>query len=246
MEAAIIDRGRGPEIAGTRITVYTILDYLELGWHRDRIAIHFRLSSDQVQAAIDYVEANKEVMTDYQSILERCANARNPPEIEAKAKESRKKLLAFRRQLKKAKERGESLPVISAKNGWDTSGMIIPRGNGPVVAGTRITVYTILDYLELGWHRDRIAVELRLSSIQVQAAIDYIAANQDKVMSAYQRILDRSAKAANPPPIEALRQEGHQMLLAFRRQSRQKKRLEAANARPVARSRRRRTLRDSV
>jgi uncharacterized protein (DUF433 family) len=27
LEAKIINRGRGPEIAGTRITVYDILDY---------------------------------------------------------------------------------------------------------------------------------------------------------------------------------------------------------------------------
>src|SRR5207253_521809 len=31
MKAEIIDRGRGPEIAGTRITVYTILEYAD--WH---------------------------------------------------------------------------------------------------------------------------------------------------------------------------------------------------------------------
>jgi hypothetical protein len=30
---SIIDRGRGPEIAGTRITVYDILDYTTIGWH---------------------------------------------------------------------------------------------------------------------------------------------------------------------------------------------------------------------
>ena len=29
MDLAIIDRGRGPEIAGTRVTVYHIVHYLE-------------------------------------------------------------------------------------------------------------------------------------------------------------------------------------------------------------------------
>ncbi len=39
MEATkIIDRGRGPEIEGTRITVYDIWDYAKLDWHRDAIA----------------------------------------------------------------------------------------------------------------------------------------------------------------------------------------------------------------
>ena len=49
-EAKIIDRGRGPEIAGTRITVYDVLDYHELGWHRDMIADTLELSSEQVEA----------------------------------------------------------------------------------------------------------------------------------------------------------------------------------------------------
>ena len=31
MTATIIDRGRGPEIAGTRITVYDIWEYARLG-----------------------------------------------------------------------------------------------------------------------------------------------------------------------------------------------------------------------
>ena len=38
LEAKIIDRGRGPEIAGTRITVYDVLDYHKSEWHRDMIA----------------------------------------------------------------------------------------------------------------------------------------------------------------------------------------------------------------
>ena len=53
----IVNRGRGPEIAGTRITVFDVMDYLKHGWHRDRIAALFRLSSRDVQAAIDYIEA---------------------------------------------------------------------------------------------------------------------------------------------------------------------------------------------
>lgn len=31
LEAKIIDRGRGPEVAGTRITVYDVLDYHKAG-----------------------------------------------------------------------------------------------------------------------------------------------------------------------------------------------------------------------
>jgi uncharacterized protein (DUF433 family) len=46
VQIGIHDRGRGPEIIGTRITVYDIMDYLEMGWHQTEIALWFRLSSD--------------------------------------------------------------------------------------------------------------------------------------------------------------------------------------------------------
>ncbi len=80
----IIDRGRGPEIAGTRITVYDILDYQQMGWHHTAIAGTLRLSSAQVLAALKYIEDHKEaVMEEYQKILARCACG-NPPEVQAK------------------------------------------------------------------------------------------------------------------------------------------------------------------
>jgi uncharacterized protein (DUF433 family)/predicted DNA-binding antitoxin AbrB/MazE fold protein len=84
-EPAIIDRGRGPEIAGTRITVFDVMDYLKHNWHRDRIAMLFRLSSRDVQVAIDYIEAHRaEVEAEYQRILDRHHNYRYPPEVQAK------------------------------------------------------------------------------------------------------------------------------------------------------------------
>ena len=42
MGAKIIDRGRGPEIEGTRITVYDVMDYLKEGRGYDQIAGLFR------------------------------------------------------------------------------------------------------------------------------------------------------------------------------------------------------------
>ena len=51
MDAVIIDRGRGPEIAGTRITVFDVLDYLQAGWDDKGIAVVLSLGTDQVRAA---------------------------------------------------------------------------------------------------------------------------------------------------------------------------------------------------
>jgi uncharacterized protein (DUF433 family) len=82
MESTIINRGRGPEIAGTRITVYDIMDYLKEDWHHTAIAATLRISSAQVLAAVQYIKDHQEeVEANYQRILDRCAQG-NPPEIQ--------------------------------------------------------------------------------------------------------------------------------------------------------------------
>ena len=98
LEAKIIDRGRGPEIAGSRITVFDILDYLQEGWDLVQIALFFRLSTRQVDAAVRYIDQhNDEVMEEYQRILERCARG-NPPELQAKLDAGHEQFLAMVRQ----------------------------------------------------------------------------------------------------------------------------------------------------
>ena len=84
MSTRIIDRGRGPEIEGTRITIYDIWDYARQSWHRDAIAATLRLSSAQVSAALEYIEQHKsEVMSEYERIVERERRG-NPPDLQAR------------------------------------------------------------------------------------------------------------------------------------------------------------------
>ncbi len=84
IEAKIIEAGRNPRIAGTRISVYAIVDYLEDDWRPDDIAFWLDLSREQVDAAIRYIDEHKEqVMAEYQKIMERI-NRGNPPELQAK------------------------------------------------------------------------------------------------------------------------------------------------------------------
>jgi len=84
IEPRIVDRGDGPKIEGTRITVYTVLVYLRHGHSRDWIAAFFRLSSAQVQAAMDYIRDNEaSVNVEYEKIMARIAKG-NPPEVLAK------------------------------------------------------------------------------------------------------------------------------------------------------------------
>jgi uncharacterized protein (DUF433 family) len=92
----IVDRGDGPKIEGTRITVYTVLEYLRHGHSRDWIAAMFGLSSQQVQAAIDYIqEHSAEVNADYEKILERIRRG-NPPWVEERLKQNRAQFEALR------------------------------------------------------------------------------------------------------------------------------------------------------
>ena len=96
--AKIIDRGRGPEIEGTRITVYDVLDYHKTGWHRDMIAATLDLSSQQVDVAIRYIDEHRdEVMADYEKILARHARG-NPPELQAKLDAAHERFLALVRE----------------------------------------------------------------------------------------------------------------------------------------------------
>ncbi len=79
MHQVIINRGRGPEIAGTRITVYDVLDYTTKGYDSAFIASLFRVSSDQVQAALDYIGAHKEeAMSEYRQMLRATPQAIRP------------------------------------------------------------------------------------------------------------------------------------------------------------------------
>jgi uncharacterized protein (DUF433 family) len=98
---AIVDRGRGPELAGTRITVFDVLHYLDGGHSPVYIAAVLSLSTDEVQALLQYIDAHKaEVMAAHHQIEERIARG-NPPEIQERLKASRERLLAARDALQR-------------------------------------------------------------------------------------------------------------------------------------------------
>jgi uncharacterized protein (DUF433 family) len=106
-DAKIIDRGRGPEIAGSRITVYDVLDYHKHGWPAKEIAWLFHLSTAQVEVAIRYIEERRdEVMADYQEMLDRDARG-NPPELQAKLDARHERFRAMVRERREAKQREE-------------------------------------------------------------------------------------------------------------------------------------------
>lgn len=85
---AIIDRGRGPEIAGSRITVYDVLAETQAGTTPEQLAEWYELDVAQIRLALRYIEEHKEeVLRNYEAIRARHARG-NPPEIEARLKDS--------------------------------------------------------------------------------------------------------------------------------------------------------------
>jgi uncharacterized protein (DUF433 family) len=105
---AIIDRGRGPELAGTRITVYDLIPYLKAGRSPNYIAAALGLSTAQVETLARYIdEHHDEVMAANAKIEERIARG-NPPEVEAIRRQLRPKFLALLAKARGQQPAGEA------------------------------------------------------------------------------------------------------------------------------------------
>ncbi len=96
----IQDRGRGPEVAGTRITVYNLLQsFLDSTVTECEICRVYDLTAQQVAAARAYVLRNPDtVLAEHLKIEERLA-AGNPPEVRERAGRAKEVLQNFKRWL---------------------------------------------------------------------------------------------------------------------------------------------------
>ncbi|MBW4579705.1 MAG: DUF433 domain-containing protein [Tildeniella nuda ZEHNDER 1965/U140] len=66
----IIRTERGLTIAGTRITLYDVMDYATAGYPPKFIQGLFDLTHEQINAALAYIEVNRvEVEAEYQQVL---------------------------------------------------------------------------------------------------------------------------------------------------------------------------------
>jgi uncharacterized protein (DUF433 family) len=116
-------RGRGPEIVGTRITVYNLLpDFLDPTKTEAAICRAYDLNSEQVAAARAYVLNHAdEVLARHLEIEERMA-AGNSPELIEQAKRAHARFQVFRewlanRQRAEAKDRAAELNSETGRNG---------------------------------------------------------------------------------------------------------------------------------
>lgn len=69
-EASIIRTERGLTIAGTRITLYDVMDYLKAQYPPKFIRDSFNLTDNQIDAALSYIELHHTAMElEYEEIL---------------------------------------------------------------------------------------------------------------------------------------------------------------------------------
>jgi|GEM_PF-724337 len=117
----IHDRGRGPELKGTRITVYDIIPYRLGGRDAAEIAEILRpgylaITAAHIAALFEYMDGHTdEVMAVHWKIEERNARG-NPPEIEEKLKKSREKLEMLRLRFASERAERESLAASELSN----------------------------------------------------------------------------------------------------------------------------------
>lgn len=73
----IIRTERGLTIAGTRITLYDVMDYVTAQYPPKFIRFLFDIADEQINAALSYIEANRaEVEAEYQLVLKEAEELR--------------------------------------------------------------------------------------------------------------------------------------------------------------------------
>ena len=73
----VVRTSRGLTIAGTRITLYSIMDYIKADWPPKLIQDLFDLTDQQITDVLAYIEANREeVEAEYQIVLQKAEKNR--------------------------------------------------------------------------------------------------------------------------------------------------------------------------
>ena len=126
MKPAIHDRGRGPEIVGSRITVFDVLAETRAGAPVEQLAREWNLSVEQIEFALRYIEEHKEVVErDWASIQSR--HTRQRKESEAKYGHL---FAASREKLLKAKAEFDRKRAEEAQHARDSLGHQHSGANG--------------------------------------------------------------------------------------------------------------------
>ena len=125
----IHDRGRGPELVGTRITVYNLLpNFLDASATEAYICKLYDLSPEQVAAARAYVLNHPDtVLARHLEIEARMAEG-NPPEVIEQAERLHATFLRFKEWAAKERQANEA---DEARGGTKSAGDRTGAGRGP-------------------------------------------------------------------------------------------------------------------
>jgi uncharacterized protein (DUF433 family) len=77
-QPTVVRTSRGLAIAGTRLTLYTILDYLHAGWPPKLVQDWFDLSASQMADVLAYLASHREdVAQEYQQVVQHAEELRH-------------------------------------------------------------------------------------------------------------------------------------------------------------------------
>jgi uncharacterized protein (DUF433 family) len=75
---AVVRTERGLTLAGTRTTLYDVMDYLVADWPPKLIRDRLDLTDQQIEVALDYINQHRtEVETEYQEVLRSAEESRH-------------------------------------------------------------------------------------------------------------------------------------------------------------------------
>lgn len=69
---------------------------------------------------------------------------------------------------------------------------VVRTSRGLSIAGRRLTLYSIMDYLRAGWPPHLIRDEFNLTDKQMNDVMEYLAAHRDQVEQEYQVVLQQA------------------------------------------------------
>jgi len=75
--STVVRTSRGLSIAGRRLTLYSIMDYLRAGWPPHLIRDEFNLTDKQINDVMEYITAHRDqVEQEYQAVLQQAEENR--------------------------------------------------------------------------------------------------------------------------------------------------------------------------
>ncbi|HVT26808.1 MAG TPA: DUF433 domain-containing protein [Lacipirellulaceae bacterium] len=108
--------------------------------------------------------------------------------------------------------------------------LIQDNDNGPVIAGTRVTVYSLIPYLlDEAASEESIANSFGITTAQVSAARAYVVENAPTILARHYELEERAQRGNSLETVEKLRRS-HVRLLSFKEWLKEREALKAQDA----------------